>query len=803
MDADGRIAEWNSKAEITFGWTRAEALGLVLAETIVPPQFRQAHQRGLSVFLATGEGPVLNQRLELSALHRDGREFPVELTITPIRRDGTHLFGAFIHDITGRKAAESDLMQAKEAAEAASRAKSEFLANMSHEIRTPLNGVLGMTDLALDTRLTPEQREYLSLAKASADALLAVINDILDFSKIEARKLELDEVEFRLRDNLADVMKVLALRAEQKGIELACHVPADVPDALVGDPVRLGQVLLNLAGNAVKFTDAGEVVLHVLVDDEDPPVNADHAAGDGRAPPGDGIGLRFTVSDTGIGIPHAKQQAIFDAFSQADTSTTRKYGGTGLGLTISSQLVAMMGGRIWVESEPGRGSRFHFTARFGRRRSTGAASIARPPRLAGLPALVVDDNATNRRIVEEMLVQWGLRPALAGDGAAALALLERAVAAGEPFPLALIDGHMPGMDGFELAQRVRSQPGMAGTAILMLTSAGRPGDIARCRDLRIDAYLMKPVNQPDLLSAILTALGAPLPAAAEPSDAACRPACRPLRVLLAEDNVVNQKLALRLLEKQGHTVVIVRTGREALAELGVGSAEESSADPSGVTPAAFAPDPFDLVLMDVQMPEMDGMEAARRIRRHEAARGGRVPILAMTAHAMKGDRERCLEAGMNGYVAKPVQPHELYSAIADAVAGQAPALPRPSSDGDGRAALQPFDRRQAMANVAGDADLLGELVQEFVATWPAQRAELLAAVARMDRPAVGRLAHLIKGGVGNFAAEAAVAAAQRLETLAGADGVPGIVEAANCVVEEIERLRPALEAFALESHSAP
>ncbi len=502
-----------------------------------------------------------------------------------------------------------------------------------------MNGILGMTDLALDTPLTRDQREYLGMVKTSAESLLGVINDILDFSKIEARKLQLDVLDFALRPLLDEVMRTLALRAQQKGLELACRVSPDAPETVCGDPGRLRQILVNLVGNAIKFTERGEVVVEVR-----PETRTEKD-----------VCLLFTVRDTGIGIPTGRQQSIFEAFTQVDYSTTRKYGGTGLGLTISAQLASLMGGRIWVESEEGQGSTFHVTARFGLSGAAGPPP-ARPARLHGLPVLIVDDNATNRRILEEVLANWGMRPLAVDGGAAALAVLGAAAAAGEPYPLILLDGHMPEMDGFTLAARIRADAALSGAVVLMLTSAGRPDDVEQCRRLGVRAYLTKPVRQSELLDAILSTLGGtqPPPDVAAARESVAAPDWRPLRILAAEDNPINQKLATHLLKKRGHSIVIAATGREAVA--------------------ALEKQPFDVVLMDVQMPDVDGLEATAAIRRREEGTGRRVPIIAMTAHAMKGDRERCLEAGMDGYVSKPVQAQELFGAIAALV----PAMPAPS-----------------------------------------------------------------------------------------------------------------------------
>ncbi len=517
----------------------------------------------------------------------------------------------------------------KDAAEAASHAKSEFLANMSHEIRTPMNGIIGIAELALEGDLPDERREYFEMIRTSGESLLAIINDILDFSKIEAGKLDLDSVDFDLRDSLEETVRTLAYKAQAKGLELACDIREDVPERVTGDPLRLRQIVLNLIGNSIKFTEKGEITLEVAVEARSTEMAL----------------LHFVVRDTGIGIPPDKHALIFHAFAQADSSTTRRYGGTGLGLTISARLVNMMAGRIWVESEPDHGCRFHFTARFGIAAPvTESAAFAAVERIQKAPVLIVDDSATNLRILAGTLSRWGMVPVCAGSAPDAVALWRKELEQGHPFRLVLTDVNMPDMDGFDLARAIVGEARAAGAGILMLSSAGQRGDARLCRELGVAGYLTKPVRQSELKSAIAKLLcGTPDASPARRMPAPARDSAAALRILVAEDNPINQHLAMRLLEQRGYQVLLAATGREA-------------AD-------VVAQTSVDLVLMDVQMPEMDGFEATALIREREKTTGGHVPIVAVTAHAMKGDAERCVAAGMDGYLSKPIRANELFAAI--------------------------------------------------------------------------------------------------------------------------------------------
>ncbi len=621
FDAEGRFLQVNRACEVIWGYRPDELIGKPFLEMVHPDDRQKTIAIDASILSGISENGFENRYLR-----KDGSVVPILWTAN--WSEALQINVCVARDMTVRKQMEVELLRAKEAAEAANRAKSEFLASMSHEIRTPMNGVIGMTDLVLETELDREQREYLGMAKTSAHALLRLINDILDFSKIEAGKLELEEINFSLRDCIGRMLKPLGMHADQKGLELTAEVFAEVPDHLIGDPMRLRQILINLTENAIKFTTRGDVMLRVGVDS----ATADEYC------------LHFSVSDTGIGIPPAKRELIFEAFAQADGSTTRTHGGTGLGLAIASQLVQAMGGRIWVESTVGEGTTFHFTVRLPMR-DTPAPDVrhADPRQLEGMRVLVADDNAVNRRILSEMFARWGMQVTVVASGASALTAMLHAAHAGTPFPLVLLDGIMPEMDGFAVAEKIRQYPELSPATLMMLSSA-MPGEIAaRCKELRVAGYFMKPVSQHELLEAILTAISVAEEREPAVDTAPILRAAIVRRILLAEDNVVNRAVAAAILEKCGHSLVHAVNGREAVE--------------------AAAREQFDLIFMDVQMPEMDGYEATRRIRAAERTTGRHTPIAAMTAHAMAGDRERCLSAGMDDYLSKPLDKVELFALL--------------------------------------------------------------------------------------------------------------------------------------------
>lgn len=755
LDEHGVLVEVNRAALQTFGCKRAEIVGQEFADKFVTEVSRDRFRESLSRYSGAGEmGSMLGRRIEVVMLRKNGEEFIAEMATQPIPLKGSAGFAIVLRDITDRKRAEDALKRAKEAAESANRAKSLFVANMSHEIRTPMNAIIGVTDLLLDgDKLSAEQREYLLIVQESAESLLTVINDILDFSKIEAGRLDLDESEFALRERLGDTLKSLAFRAHGKGLELACHVDSTIPELLIGDHHRLRQVIVNLVGNSIKFTSQGEIEVDVRLAQQ-----AD-----------DHVELCFSVRDTGIGIAKDRQDAIFAAFEQGDNSTTRRFGGTGLGLAISSRLVDLMGGKLHVDSDIGRGSTFHFSTKLRVAAEQEPSDLpGATPHLQGLRVLVVDDNATNRRILAEMLENWHMRPACASGASEAMSMLREACEHDQPFQLVITDGHMPDVDGFTLAEWIQQDPKLAGGVIMMLTSGNRHGDVARCEKLRIAAYLLKPAKQSELLDAIVLATSAATPTTLDSEESIPQRASRiALRILLAEDSLVNQKLAVGLLERQGHCVWIANNGKEAVT--------------------LATKQRFDLVLMDVQMPEIDGMEATALIRAHERKAGGHLPVIAMTAHAMKGDRETCLSAGMDGYVSKPIRAVKLFEAIEDVLR----KLDRSSAaKSDGR-----FDWSKAIDVVQGDLGLLKDIVVTFLDEYPRMVSELRDAVSFSNAKEVQRLAHLVKGSMRYLGAKSAYDCADELERMGREARLAGAEAALDELCHEIARIEPELTQF--------
>jgi len=757
-DAGGRIVDANGAALDQFDYTLEEILSLDIT-ALYPPGARDKWDDALGKTLNEGYADF-----EVEFRRKDGTLFPAEVGSSLITVTGQHIVQVIVRDITERKRVQEEWKRAKEAAEAASFAKTRFLANMSHEIRTPMNAIIGMTELVLATELDRKQRTFLTSVESSADALMSLLNDILDASKIEAGRLDFDPVQFNLLDCLMDSVNVLSIRAQQKGLALTCTLDDDVPRSVVADPGRLRQIIINLVGNGIKFTKQGEVKIHV---------SAEQCTDDFAR-------LHFVVSDTGIGIPPEKAETIFDPFIQADNSTTREYGGTGLGLTIVSQLVDLMDGRIWVESEVGKGSVFHFVAELDLHDPEVRGALATADELQGMNALIVDDNSPNRLLFGEMLKNFGIKPHAAPSGADGFdALLEKS-REGDPYRLVILDANMPEMDGFDLAAKIRKETEITAPTLMMLTSGGERGDGARCRKLGIIAYLRKPIASTMLRQAILMSL------AAEKDENgpaqlitrhSMREARRPLDVLLADDNPVNQDMAVFMLEGAGYRVHVVDNGREAVEALA-------------------ADNKFDVVLMDAEMPEMDGLEATRTIRRAERGTGRHIPIVAMTAHAMKGDRQRCLRAGMDAYLPKPVRSEKLFEMIARVTNGDTVAAGVDLATDDPPADIpndEVMDLAAALKLAKGRQDLLARVAVVFLDDYPRVMDGMRGSLAGDDYEAARKAAHRLKGSLGTFAAGRARQAVVRLEEAAAAGNREEVDALVPLVESELGTLKPELE----------
>jgi two-component system, sensor histidine kinase and response regulator len=752
----------------------AEAVGKTDADIFTREHATQALEDERRI-IATGQ-PLVARIERETWPHRP--DTWVSTTKMPLRSREGEIVGTFgiSRDVTELQQAQEALRRARDAADSANRAKGDFLANVSHEIRTPLNGIIGMTELLLTTPHSEEQDEYLQATRNSADSLLSILNDVLDFSKIEEGKLDLERIALCLRDTLAATLRMLAGRAAQKGLELAVHIPPSVPDNLIGDPVRLRQVIVNLVGNAIKFTHAGEVVVKV---EEMRPADAPSVPGktETLADPAEEkfTELHFSVRDTGVGIPFEKQEAIFAAFVQADASTTREYGGTGLGLAIAAHLVRLMGGRIWVESSPGKGSTFHFTARLGRADPTTLIAPAALESLQQLSVLIVDDNKTNRIICRELVESWGMRPVTVESGPLALDELTARQQRGEPIHLVLLDVMMPHMDGFDVLESHQWRQLQVPPRVILLSSAGRSEDRQRAGELGIARCLVKPVTHSELFDAVAHALGDSstrfrhFPTASDVPPSSIDAQC----VLLAEDGLVNQQIAQRLLEKRGHSVTVVTNGAEAVN--------------------AVARRHYDIVLMDVQMPVMDGLLATKAIREAEQGSDRHVPIVAMTAHAMKGDRERCLAAGMDGYIAKPFRPDELFRAVEDPLGIESPSPP--AAIGSLVATRPAYDLDTALVSVAGSRSMLADMAKIFVDQSATQLAEIVAAHHRGDLASVASAAHSLRGAAAVFGADPLCDAAWNLEQSAQQGDQATCEAIAQDLEQEVARLNTALSSL--------
>ena len=761
LDVNENCSYMNREAQAMLGWKQEEVLGRNLHDLV---HFQTLDHQPISRDNCPTHRCIQDGRVYRSEddafTRKDGSVFPISVIAAPLLEGGRVVGSvAAFQDITARKLSEAEMRRARDEAEAASRAKGEFLATMSHEIRTPMNGIIGMTELALDTELSEPQREYLDLVKSSADSLLTIINDVLDFSKIEAGHLELEHVPFRLRDLIGSALRPLSMRAYTKGLEISYEVAGEVPETVVGDPGRLRQILVNLVGNSIKFSPKGEIAVRVSGTTGTPGATL----------------LEFSVSDTGIGIPAEKQAHIFEAFAQADNSTTRRYGGTGLGLTICHRLVTAMGGQIGVESEVGKGSRFHFTARFDLAANQGPRSPDAVD-LTGVSVLIMDDHETNLRLLFQLLSKWGMTVSAVTTGSEALDAIASAAEMNAPFRIALLDVMMPDMDGFEVAEKIGNELRQHDTAIAILTSGGFRGDGERCRNMGVSAYLSKPIV-PEELKATLQSMLSPqrLPLITRHSLAEERQR-NGRRILLAEDNPVNQKLALTLLSKWGHHVTLAQNGHEAVAR----SAEEK----------------FDLILMDMQMPDMGGVEATTVIRERENRLGEHVRIVAMTANAMERDRDACIAAGMDDYLSKPLDSQRL-KAIVDDLAGPVTDASEP---GIAVGSVSGFDYTAALAK--SDPWIIGVVAEPFRDDWPKQLAYLENALTANDLASVQRIGHTIKGLAANFDAQPAMELGRSFEKFDGTEDGRVVNRMLGDLRAELQGLDVALVQFVRDNPDA-